>query len=152
MGLVIVFVFLILTIGDNPQTPKLDGYIFRFFEHLAADIIPGDNQSLFFLLGIAFISIFMTEFINNTTVVFIMFPLVLQMTRAADLNPLFFLLAVSTAASGAFMTPIATPVNAIGYASIQGVSLKRMLKRGFILNIASALWVTGFFYLLNQWF
>lgn len=150
MGLVIVFVFLILTIGDNPQTPKLDGYIFQFFEHLAADIISGDNQSLFFLLGIAFISIFMTEFINNTTVVFIMFPLVLQMTKVADLNPLFFLLAVSTAASGAFMTPIATPVNAIGYASIQGVSLKRMVKLGFILNIASALWVTGFFYLLTR--
>jgi sodium-dependent dicarboxylate transporter 2/3/5 len=152
MGLVIVFVFLILTIGDNPQTPKLDGYIFQFFERLAADIIPQDNQSLFFLLGIAFISIFMTEFINNTTVVFIMFPLVLQMTVAAHLNPLFFLLAVSTAASGAFMTPVATPVNAIGYASIKGVSLKRMVKLGFILNIASALWVTGFLYLLNQWF
>jgi di/tricarboxylate transporter len=45
----------------------------------------------------------MTEFINNTTVVFIMFPLVLKIATAADLNPLFFLLAVSTAASGAFM-------------------------------------------------
>lgn len=152
MGLVIVFIFLVLTIGDNPGTPKLDGYVFQFFEHLAADIIPGDNQSFLFLLGIAFIAIFMTEFINNTTVVLIMFPLVLQMTRAAHLNPLFFLLAVSTAASGAFMTPIATPVNAIGYASIEGVSLKQMIKLGFILNFASALWVTGFFYLLTRLF
>jgi len=152
MGLVIVFIFFVLTIGDNPGTPKLDGYVFQFFEHLAADIIPRDNQSFLFLLGISFIAIFMTEFINNTTVVLIMFPLVLQMTRAAHLNPLFFLLAVSTAASGAFMTPIATPVNAIGYASIEGVSLKHMIKLGFILNIASALWLTGFFYLLNRLF
>jgi sodium-dependent dicarboxylate transporter 2/3/5 len=152
MGLVLVFIFLILTIGDNPQTPKLDGYIFQLFEHMAADIIPRDNQSFLFLLGIAFIAIFMTEFINNTTVVLIMFPLVLQMTRAAHLNPLFFLLAVSTAASGAFMTPIATPVNAIGYAGIEGVSLKQMIKLGFILNIASALWLTGIFYLLTRLF
>jgi sodium-dependent dicarboxylate transporter 2/3/5 len=150
MGLVLFFVFLILKIGDNPETTQLDGYIARFFENLAAGIIPAHDQLFLFILVIVFIGIFMTEFINNTTVVFIMFPLVLKIATAADLNPLFFLLAVSTAASGAFMTPIATSVNAIGYAGIEGVSLKRMVTLGFLLNMASCLCLTCFFFLLNR--
>ena len=151
MGVVLGLIYLILKIGDNPGTADLDGYVVRFFEEFTAGIMPRDNQSFFFLMGISFIAIFITEFINNTTVVLIMFPLVLKMTAAAHLNPLFYLLAVSTAASAAFMTPMATPVNAIGYAGIEGVSLKRMVKRGLLLNIISALWLTCFFYLLNLW-
>lgn len=150
MGLVLFFVFLLLKIGDNPETAQLDGYMVHFFEGLAAGIIPAHDQLFLFLLVIVFIGIFMTEFINNTTVVFIMFPLVLKIATAADFNPLFFLLAVSTAASGAFMTPIATSVNAIGYAGIEGVSLKRMVTLGFLLNMVSCLWLTCFFFLLNR--
>ena len=152
MGMVILFIFLVLVIGDNPATPGLDGYVVRFFETAAAKIIPGDNQSLLFLMGIVFISIFMTEFINNATVILIMFPLVLKILSSGHINPLFFLLAVSTAASGAFMMPIATPVNAIAFAGIEGVSLKRMVKNGFILNILSALWLSFIFYILNRLF
>jgi sodium-dependent dicarboxylate transporter 2/3/5 len=151
MGVVIVLIFFLLKLGDDPGTPNLDGYLVRFFEGFTAEVMPQDNQSFFFLMGISFISIFITEFINNTTVVLIMLPLVLKMAAAAHLNPLFYLLAVSTAASAAFMTPIATPVNAVGYAAIEGVSLRDMVKRGFILNIISALWLTCFFYFLNLW-
>jgi di/tricarboxylate transporter len=48
------------------------------------------------------------------------------------------------------MTPIATPVNAVSYASFPGVSLKRMLGLGFILNIvAGAFFSFLIFFLLN---
>jgi len=150
MGMVILIVFFVLAFGDNPGTPQWDGYVVKFFEVIANRVIPGDNQSIFFLLGIIVISIFMTEFINNTTVVLIMIPAVFKILSVGDINPLFYLLAISTAASGAFMTPVATPVNAIGYAGIEKVSLKRMVRNGFILNIVSALWLTGFFYILSQ--
>lgn len=150
MGLVLAFVYILLKIGDNPATPEMDGYVFTFFDNLANHIVPADNQILPFLLITVFISIFMTEFVNNTTVVIIMFPLTLKVAAAAHMTPLFLLLAIVIAASGAFMTPIATSVNAIGYASIPGVSLKRMIKSGFLLNIISGLWLVLLFYLLNR--
>jgi sodium-dependent dicarboxylate transporter 2/3/5 len=97
---------------------------------------------------VVLVSIFFTEIVNNTAVVLIMFPLILPMTSTLPLSPLLALLAITIAASGAFMTPIATPVNAIAFAGFRGVSLKRMLMLGFVLNILSGLWITLLFYFL----
>jgi solute carrier family 13 (sodium-dependent dicarboxylate transporter), member 2/3/5 len=152
MGIVFGFVFLLLKIGDNPVTDNIDGYVVRFFEGVADSMVPQSGQTLLFIVVLVLIGIFVTEFINNTTVAFIMFPLVLKISTAAGLNPLVFLLAVSTAATGAFMTPIATSVNAIGYAGIEGVSLKRMIFKGFIQNLACGAWLVVCFYLLYRLF
>lgn len=152
MGMVLGIVFVVLKLGDNPATPAMDGYAFNFFDQLANHLIPANNQVLLFLLMTITISLFITEFINNATVVIIMFPLVMKVSEVAHLNPLFLLLAIVIGASGAFMTPIATSVNAISYASVPGVSLKQMIKSGFLLNIASSLWLTFLFYLFHVFF
>jgi sodium-dependent dicarboxylate transporter 2/3/5 len=56
------------------------------------------------------------------------------------------MLAVSVSSTAAFMSPIASPVNAVAFASIKGVSLRRMILKGFVLNIVSSLWITIVFY------
>ena len=150
MGVVLLGVFFIVTLGDNPATEKLDGYVITFFENISNQLVPSGDQVFLFLLIVVSISIFFTEIINNTAVVLIMFPLVLKMTAALPFESMFALLAVTTAASGAFMTPIATPVNAIAFASFKGVSLKKMLGLGVILNILSGLWIAILFYLLGH--
>ncbi len=146
MGLVLAGVFVLLKIGDNPATSAVDGYVYRFFQQMAGVVVPRGGEGFLFLGGVVLICIFVTEVVNNTTVVIIMFPLVLQVCVSGGLEPLFYLLMVSTAASGAFMTPVATPVNAICYAGVGGVSLKRMLGLGFILNLLSGLWLMLFFH------
>jgi len=47
------------------------------------------------------------------------------------------------------MSPIASPVNAVAYASIKGVSLKQMFCKGLLLNILSTIWITIVFYFFN---
>ncbi|MCP5101731.1 MAG: hypothetical protein GY950_00045 [bacterium] len=143
-----MLVFIVVKLGDNPATEKLDGYVIGFFENISADLVPSGDQVFLFLLVVVLVSIFFTEIVNNTAVVVIMFPLVLKITSSLPLSPMFALLAVTIAASGAFMTPVATSVNAIAYASFKGVSLKKMLGLGVILNLLSGLWVTLLFYFL----
>jgi solute carrier family 13 (sodium-dependent dicarboxylate transporter), member 2/3/5 len=151
MGVVLLMVFLLVKIGDNPATPNLDGYILQFFQSLSSQLALGSDQVFVFLLAVIMIAIFFTEIINNTTVVLIMFPLVLNLVKNLAFNPIFALLALTIAASGAFMTPIATPVNAISFASFKRVSLKKMLGFGFLMNILGGLWITIVFYFLGHY-
>lgn len=150
MGVVLLGVFFIVTLGDNPATEKLDGFVLRFFENVSNQLLPSGDQVFLFLLIVVMVSIFFTEIINNTAVVLIMFPLVLKIVSTLPLDSMFALSAVTTAASGAFMTPIATPVNAISFAGFKGVSLKKMLGLGVILNILSGLWIAILFYFLGK--
>jgi len=150
MGAVITFIYLLLKLGDNPATPKLDGYVFQFLNQISSQTIPYITNLFVFLSVVVLISIFVTEIISNTTVVLILFPIVMQICNSMGINPLFLLMAVSIASTGAFMTPVATSVNAIAYASIPGVSLKKMLRMGFFLNLISGLLITILFHFLNK--
>jgi sodium-dependent dicarboxylate transporter 2/3/5 len=152
MGCVSILAYVILLIGDNPATSKLDGYLIQFFENISVSLIPQSEQSFFFIFMLVLVSIFLTEILNNTAVLLIMLPLVLKMTVSMETSSLIFLLAVTIGASGAFMTPIATSVNAIAFASIPGVSLKKMLKLGFWLNILGCAWLAFLFYLFIKFF
>jgi sodium-dependent dicarboxylate transporter 2/3/5 len=135
MSLIILSFFILLKLGDNPATPHLDGYLFHFFENFSSHLIPHSDQIFVFILGIIFISIFLTEFLNNTTVILITFPIIINICLGAGLNPLVYLLAVAVSSNGAFMTPIASSQNAMAFAGVRGVSLKKMLKHGILLNL-----------------
>jgi sodium-dependent dicarboxylate transporter 2/3/5 len=150
MGIVLLFVFIIVKLGDNPATGKLDGYVLTFLENFSVKFVPSGDHVFLFLLAVVMVSIFFTEIVNNTAVVLIMFPLILKVIPSLPFDPMFALLAVTTAASGAFMTPIATPVNAISFAGVKGVSLKKMLALGVVLNILSGIWIAVLFYLLGH--
>ena len=53
------------------------------------------------------------------------------------------MLAVSLASTCAFMTPVATPVNALAFGGIGGVSLGRFMKNGLLMNLLSAVWIAA---------
>ena len=77
-----------------------------------------------------------------------MLPVVASVAKQIDINPLLLMLPVTLSASMAFMMPVATPPNAIVFASGQ-LRIRDMIKTGFIINlIAIALitlqtWVIG---------
>jgi sodium-dependent dicarboxylate transporter 2/3/5 len=66
-----------------------------------------------------------------------------------NFNPLILLLAITVSASGAFMTPIATSVNALSFGALEGVSIKMMIRKGILLNIVAALYLSVMFFIIH---
>jgi sodium-dependent dicarboxylate transporter 2/3/5 len=151
MGLIFSAVFFLLKLGDNPSTPQIDGHIVNMISRLSSVLLPLGKLP-FFLVMVVLVCIFLTELVSNTTVVLVTFPLIIKIAGIIQINPLHQLLAIAVASNGAFMTPIATSVNAVAFASVPGVSLKKMLKLGFIMNILCGLWISGVFYVLRLLF
>lgn len=147
MGLVILVFFLLLKIGDDPGTSVIDGWLTGQLGRLMGLLSDSLVKPKFLILGFVFFTVFLTEVFNNTLVLFIAGPLLI---RSPSLDPLLavpcFLL-LTAASSAAFMSPIATPVNAIVPTSLPGFSLKTMLKRGLWLNLLGVVWL----YFLGSW-
>ncbi|MDH7445749.1 SLC13 family permease [Aquimarina sp. 2201CG14-23] len=89
------------------------------------------------LLLIVFM-LFMTELMSNVALVAIFVPVVAGIALGLDIPMLHLLIPVTMAASCAFMLPMATPPNAIVFASGY-VKVSKMVKAGLILNIISVI-------------
>jgi len=91
---------------------------------------------------LAVITTFATEFVSNTTVALTFFPVTYILSSSLGFNVLASLILVSLSSTCAFMSPIATPVNALAFGSVKGVSLGKMMITGFLMNIVSSLWLS----------
>jgi len=80
--------------------------------------------------------LFMTELMSNVALVAIFVPVVSGIALGLEVPMLHLLIPVTMAASCAFMLPMATPPNAIVFASGH-VKVSEMAKVGFILNLIS---------------
>ncbi len=146
---ILIFVYLITRWGDNPATPQIDGYLVQFIEYLSLSLLGSIEEFFILFLVVILITVFITELINNMSTLLILFPLLVQIAAALHFNPVILLLAMTIGASSAFMSPVATSVNALAFGAVEGVSLKKMLKLGLLLNLLGALWLAGVFYLLH---
>ncbi len=110
---------------------------------LAGELLKGDMsaQVLFFLTVLAVI--FLTEVLSNTAVVAAFFTIAYYGALGHDMNPLYLMMGVGVASTCAFMTPIATPTNALAFGEMRGASLKTMILLGCVLNMAGAVILTG---------
>lgn len=95
------------------------------------------------LLAIA--ALFATELMSNLALVNVLIPVVAVIAVGMDLDPMIFAVPVTLAASCAFMLPMATPPNAIVFASGH-VGIKQMALSGLVMNLVAsgliALWVS----------
>lgn len=89
---------------------------------------------------------FLTEVTSNTASTQMLLPILAATAQALKVNALLLMLPATIAASCAFMLPIGTPPNAIVFASGR-VSLGRMAKTGFFLNLIAVLFITAFIFL-----
>lgn len=78
--------------------------------------------------------VFMTEFMSNTACAALMVPLFIGMSQHLHFSPVALAAMVGIATNCAFMLPIATPPNALVYATKQ-VPQRDMIKVGFCLNL-----------------
>ncbi len=92
------------------------------------------------LISVALI-IILTELNSNTATVATFTPILIIFALGLQVNPLFFVIPTTIAASCAFMLPVATPPNAVVYGSGK-IEINSMMKAGLILNIVSILVVT----------
>jgi solute carrier family 13 (sodium-dependent dicarboxylate transporter), member 2/3/5 len=102
------------------------------------EAVSGNSQWELWLLLLALTSImlFMTELMSNVALCVIFLPVVLGIADGLNIPPLMLAIPVTLASSYAFMMPVSTPPNAIVYSSGY-ISMKQMVKAGFILNLIS---------------
>ena len=117
---------------------QLDQRAAAFFSDL---IRPGASAFLVFF-GITLSVIFLTELLSNTVVSTAFFSIAFFAAPIHDMAPLILMIAVSIASTCAFMTPIATPCNALAFGEMKSTSLGKMLVLGLPLNIIGALLIT----------
>jgi len=105
-----------------------------------------NNSFSIFLISAFLISVmlFMTELMSNVALITIFAPMVAGVAIGLDMSLLQILIPVAMASSCAFMLPMATPPNAIVFASGH-IKVKDMARTGILLNIISIALLIVFF-------
>lgn len=109
-------------------------------------VLQGVNVVLI-LVVVVLLVVFLTELTSNTATASLLLPVMGALATAIDMNPPGLMVATVVAASFAFMLPVATPPNAIVFSSRQ-VTILQMASAGFWLNLAGAVVISGFVYLI----
>lgn len=110
---------------------------------LFSTLIPKTASTHVIFLWVVLSVIILTEVFSNTVVSTVFFSIGYYTAVAGGFSPISLMIAVSAASTCAFMTPIATPCNALAYGEMKGVSLRWMLALGLLLNIVGALLMTA---------
>ncbi|SPJ34836.1 SLC13 family permease [Kushneria phyllosphaerae] len=107
--------------------------------------------SVFPLVGliavVVLVIIFLTEVTSNTATAAAFLPLLGALAISLGLSPLLITVPAAIAASCAFMMPVATPPNAIVFATGQ-MKIQSMIRAGLFLNLAGTVIITLLVYML----
>lgn len=95
------------------------------------------NITMIFLILVA-LMLFMTEIMSNVALTAVLVPVVAGVAVGLNENPLWLTIPVTIASSCAFMLPMATPPNAIVFASGH-IKVSQMVRVGIWLNLIAIL-------------
>ncbi|MDG5973618.1 di-and tricarboxylate transporter [Hydrogenophaga taeniospiralis CCUG 15921] len=101
-----------------------------------------DAPTMLLLLAVVAFVVFLTELVSNTASAALLVPIFLGVAAALGLPPPLFAAAIAVSASCAFMLPVATPPNAIVYATEQ-VPQATMMRCGLVLNAVCIVAITA---------
>ncbi|QLG45922.1 SLC13 family permease [Costertonia aggregata] len=101
---------------------------------VAGGIAESDISILFTAALLIFLMLFMTELMSNVALVAVLAPVVAGIAIGLEIPLLYLLIPVTIASSCAFMLPMATPPNAIVFASGH-IKVHQMARVGIILNL-----------------
>lgn len=97
-----------------------------------------DLNILLIVIVIAAFVVFLTEFASNTASAALLIPVFAGVAEALGVSPVILSVLIAIAASCAFMLPVATPPNAIVFATGH-IKQSEMMRVGMALNIACIL-------------
>ena len=103
---------------------------------VSGSIANAEISVLFSAFLLIALMLFMTELMSNVALVAVLAPVVAGIAIGLDIPMLHLLIPVTIASSCAFMLPMATPPNAIVFASGH-IEVHQMARVGFILNCLS---------------
>lgn len=130
-----------LTLADAISTSGLADWIggqLSAFAGLPAIIV---------VIAVVTLIIFLTELTSNTATTATFLPVLATLALSIGENPLLLAVPAALAASCAFMLPVATPPNAIVFASGR-LTMAQMARAGFLLNLAGIAIITALVTLL----
>lgn len=99
------------------------------------------------ITGVVLVIIFLTEVTSNTATAAAFLPLLGALALSLDIPIMLITVPAAIAASCAFMMPVATPPNAIVFATGH-MKIQSMIRAGFALNLLSTVIVTLMVYAL----
>lgn len=105
------------------------------------DVLQGAQSWLLLLVVVAFV-VFLTELVSNTASAALMVPIFIGVAQALGLPPALLATAIAVAASCAFMLPVATPPNALVFAT-GAVPASDMMRVGWWLNLTCVAAITA---------
>jgi sodium-dependent dicarboxylate transporter 2/3/5 len=109
---------------------------------LGSSLTPLGGLGIFVLVIAATgLVIFLTELTSNVATAATFLPVVAAVALELGVSPLLLCIPITLAASCAFMLPVATPPNAIVFAS-GVINIPQMVRAGIILNIIGMLLLT----------
>jgi len=120
------------------------------------DVVGGQISSFstFGVFGIVILcfltTLFITEVMSNLALITIFLPVLAGIASNLGENPLLFVIGATLASSCAFMLPMATPPNAIVFASGY-IRIAQMVKVGIVMNILSIILITVLSYTLASY-
>ncbi|PCH61266.1 MAG: hypothetical protein COC05_01635 [Gammaproteobacteria bacterium] len=100
------------------------------------------------LLAVAVLMIFLTEMTSNTAITQVMLPILAALALGANYDMTMLMLTATFAASCAFMLPVATPPNAIVFASGR-IPMQTMVRTGIVLNLLMPIVIVSVLWLLR---
>ncbi len=109
-----------------------------FGEHLRA---LGPLSPVLIVVAVVTLIIFLTELTSNTATTGMALPILAELARAIEINPLFLMIPGTLAASCAFMLPVATPPNAVVFGTGR-LRVADMARTGFLLNLIGVVLIT----------
>lgn len=110
-----------------------------------------EGISVFMLILIIVASInFLTEITSNLATTAMLLPILIPLATSLGIHPYMLLVSATLAASCAFMLPVATPPNAIVFASGQ-ISIQDMVKKGIWMNLISIVIISLLVYYVLPW-
>jgi sodium-dependent dicarboxylate transporter 2/3/5 len=101
----------------------------------------GGVPPLLFLLLLTATVVMLTELVSNTATVAALLPVVATVATATGMDVIVVSAAVAMAASCAFMLPVATPPNALVFATGH-VTVVAMMRAGLVMNLLSIVLVS----------
>jgi len=102
----------------------------------------GAVGAFWLVLLVTVLTVLLTELTSNTATTAAFLPIFAAVAAGAGAEPRLLLVPTALGASCAFMMPVATPPNAIVFATGY-VTMRQMFKAGLWLNIAAILLITG---------
>ncbi len=111
---------------------------------LQLSILEGSSM-LIIMLAVVALVIYLTEITSNTATTSMMMPIMAALAGAMVIHPYALMVTAATAASYAFMLPVATPPNAVIFGSGY-ITIPQMVKAGIWLNLLGVAVITMFAY------